>query len=127
MENHAEAIEVALPNRDTLHIRDGEGLTIEVIEGCLWLTQERDTKDYMVEAGQSIALDRPGLTLAAAHRSARLRLRNSGATCNASIEIGGQSAHGAGNARSSRSVPERLRAAASVLLRNITIAKPALR
>ena len=127
MERHAHTIEVALSRRDTLRIRDGEGLIIEVIGGCLWLTQERDSKDYIVEAGRSIAIDRPGLTLAAACGSARLRLHKSGATCNPAIEIGEENAHRASNVRPSPSVPERLRASAFALVRSIAIAKPAPR
>ena len=127
MEHHADTIEVALPRRHNLRIRNGGGLIIEVVEGCLWITQERDSKDYIVEAGQSITIDRAGLTLAAARSAAWLRLRDSGATCNPAIEIGGQSTRDAGNARLLPSVPERLRAAAWALARNIATARPALR
>lgn len=112
MEHRAETIEFALSHQDTLRIRDGEGLVIEVVEDSLWLTQERDIKDYIVEAGQSMVIDRPGLTLASPCSAARLRVRKSGATCNAVIEIRTHIPRKPDNTFTSPSVPEYLQAAA---------------
>jgi len=97
MEHRADAIEVALPRRHSLRIRDGEGLIVEVVEGCLWLTQDQDSKDYIAKAGQSLAIEHGGLTLAFACSAARLRLRRPGAACAPAMEFGGRNAHGAGN------------------------------
>ena len=123
MEYLADTLEVALPCRQFLRIRDGEGLIVEVVEGCLWLTQERDSRDHFARAGQSIAIERAGLTLAFALSAARLRLRKSGAACAPAIEFCSQSAAGVGNARPPLSVPERLRAAASTLARMVAAAR----
>lgn len=123
MEQHSDAIEVVLPRRDPLRIRDGEGLIVEVVEGCLWLTQEGDSQDHFAKAGQSIAIERAGLTLAFALSAARVRLRKSGAACAPAMEFCGRSAPGAGNARPVLSVPERLRAAASTLAGMVAAAR----
>ena len=125
MEHHADAFEVALPRRHTLRIRDGEGLIVEVVEGCLWLTQDQDRKDYIANAGQSLTIERDGLTLASACSAARIRLRKSGAACAPAIDLGGDSATWAHDGRPSLSAFERLRTAAVALVRIIAFARPA--
>lgn len=125
MEHRADAVEVALPRRHSLRIRDGEGLVVEVVEGCLWLTQDQDREDYIAKAGQSLVIERGGLTLAFACSAARLRLLRSGAACVPAIEFGGQSAPGVRSARPLPSIAERLRTAASVLARMVAAARPA--
>ena len=125
MEHHADAFEVMLPRRHTLRIRDGEGLILEVVEGCLWLTQDQDRRDYIANAGQSLAIERGGLTLASACSAARIRLRKSGAACAPAIDLGGDSATGAHDGRPPLSAFERLRAAAAALVGITATARPA--
>lgn len=126
MEYRADPIEVVLPHQRLLRIRDGEGLIIEVVEGRLWLTRERDRKDHIVKAGQSIAIEGAGLTLVSTFDAGRLRLRKTSAANSPVIEIDGQRAH-TGNTRALPSLPERLSAAALALVRSIANARPALR
>ena len=44
-------------------VSDGEGFTIECLEGSVWITQADDPRDIALIAGQAFVLDRPGLAL----------------------------------------------------------------
>ena len=54
------------------HVKlDGaRGTTLRVTRGTLWLTQERDTRDIVLSAGDVFTIERGGLTLIGAHRNA---------------------------------------------------------
>lgn len=125
MEHRADAVEVALPRRHTLRIRDGEGLIFEVVEGCLWITQDQDCQDYIANAGQSLAIERGGLTLATACSATRMRLRKSGAACTPVIDLDADSAACARDRHPSLSAVEYLRRVAAGLVRIISAATPA--
>jgi hypothetical protein len=55
--------ELALARGGQLRIVDGRGLLIHVWQGSLWVTQERDRRDIVLEAGDSFRLDRNGVAL----------------------------------------------------------------
>jgi len=57
---------VRLKTGELLDINDGEGFTVECLEGALWITQSNDPRDIVVKAGQSFVLDKPGLALVCA-------------------------------------------------------------
>jgi hypothetical protein len=42
---------------------DGAGLTVRADSGRLWITQEKDTRDILLRAGEAFELDRDGLAL----------------------------------------------------------------
>ncbi len=48
----------------------GEGTTLRVTRGALWVTLEHDTRDVVLTAGDSYTIDRGGLTLVQAHGAA---------------------------------------------------------
>jgi hypothetical protein len=52
--------------REVLDIRNGQGLAVRCLAGSLWITQDGDTDDVVVQAGQCFALDRRGLALVSA-------------------------------------------------------------
>jgi hypothetical protein len=52
--------------RSLLRIDDQAGTTIHVACGELWVTQEGDTRDYYLTAGQSLTLTSRGTVLATA-------------------------------------------------------------
>jgi DUF2917 family protein len=52
--------------REVLDIRDGRGLVVRCLAGALWITQDGDTDDVVVNAGQCFVLDRRGLALVSA-------------------------------------------------------------
>jgi len=53
----------ALQKGQTACLRDALGIEIRVTEGCLWLTQERDAQDHVIEAGGTFRIDRPGVAI----------------------------------------------------------------
>jgi hypothetical protein len=55
-------------------IVDGRGLAVEVWDGELWITQERDPRDYFVRAGELFKAERDGLVLAYALRASHVTL-----------------------------------------------------
>lgn len=46
-----------------IRLQDGEGFRIRCYSGPLWITQERDRRDIILESGDAFVLDRPGLAL----------------------------------------------------------------
>jgi hypothetical protein len=54
---------VALSGDQHLRMRDADGWTIKAGSGTLWITQESDSRDIVLKAGDSFVLDRPGSAL----------------------------------------------------------------
>jgi hypothetical protein len=65
-------------------VQDARGHVVLCLDGTLWLTQEGDTRDVVLEAGDEARIDRDGLTLLHALRDARYVL---------SIDAAGSSTH----------------------------------
>jgi len=63
-----DKLQPALQKGQTACLRDALGIEIRVTEGYLWLTQERDAQDHVIEAGGSFRIDRPGVALLTALR-----------------------------------------------------------
>ena len=61
---------IALGARSVHRIEDARGMTVTCIKGVTWITQERDSRDLILAAGQSVVLDRPGLAVVYAFRDA---------------------------------------------------------
>ena len=57
---------IYLKARELLPVRNGIGIEVKSLRGDLWITQESDPEDRIVEAGQSFVIDRPGVTLVTA-------------------------------------------------------------
>ena len=55
------------PN-ELVKMDDARGTTLRVTRGTLWITLENDTRDIVLEAGDSYMIDREGLTLVEAQR-----------------------------------------------------------
>ena len=66
MTRHFADRSVRLNAGELLDINDGEGFTVECLEGAIWITQSNDPRDIVLNAGQSFVLDRPGLALVCA-------------------------------------------------------------
>lgn len=47
-------------------IHNGQGRRVECLAGCLWLTQEHDPRDVILEAGEGFTIDRAGDTFLSA-------------------------------------------------------------
>ncbi len=52
-------------------IHDGQGLRVQCLSGCLWLTQRSDPRDVVLEAGDAFTIDRAGDTYLSALADSR--------------------------------------------------------
>src|ERR1700720_4326861 len=57
------------PN-ELVKLDGARGTTLRVTRGTLWLTQEHDTRDFVLTAGDVYTIDRGGLTLVGAQDTA---------------------------------------------------------
>ena len=69
-------MELALTKGSMLKIEDGRGIVVEVKRGMLWLTQEGDTRDRYITAGDWLRLDGDGLAIANALQRTMLSISN---------------------------------------------------
>ena len=65
---------LALGEGNLLRVMDGQGLLVSVAQGSVWITQEGDAQDIVLEEGGSFRLARDGLTLMHALQPSRLTL-----------------------------------------------------
>jgi hypothetical protein len=68
-----DELQAVLRKGQTARLHDALGLEIQVNEGYLWLTQERDPQDHVIEAGTSFRIDQPGVAILTALRGVRLK------------------------------------------------------
>ena len=54
---------VRLGRTDTISIVDGIGARVAALDGSVWITQERDRRDIVLERGQVFVVDRAGTTI----------------------------------------------------------------
>src|SRR4030095_3430602 len=64
----------ALPRGSLLLIEHGKGMQIELWDGELWITQEGDTRDYVIGPGSSFRLGREGIVLANVFKPGRFTI-----------------------------------------------------
>lgn len=65
---------LALERDQLISLHGGKGVRVACLTGALWITQEQDKKDVILEPGQSLVVDHPGLTVITALGSATLRV-----------------------------------------------------
>ena len=53
---------------ELVQLSRAEGTLLRVTRGTLWITQERDPRDIVLEAGDTFMIERGGLTLIEAQR-----------------------------------------------------------
>jgi hypothetical protein len=61
---------ISLAARSVHRIENAKGIRVSCVRGVAWITQERDPRDLILAAGQSVVLDRPGLAIAYAFKDA---------------------------------------------------------
>jgi hypothetical protein len=49
-----------------VRIENARDMQLRVEQGAVWITQERDTRDVLLESGQSFRFDRDGIALMSA-------------------------------------------------------------
>jgi len=54
---------IALAVRCVHRIESARGMEVACVRGATWVTQERDPRDVVLLAGQSVVLETPGLAL----------------------------------------------------------------
>jgi hypothetical protein len=54
---------LALREDATLRVDDAKGKVLYVWQGSVWLTQETDSRDHLLRAGERFQLDRAGTAL----------------------------------------------------------------
>jgi hypothetical protein len=52
-----------LPKGTLLRVSDSRGKGVAVFQGRAWVTQDGDSRDVVIGAGESFALDRPGMAI----------------------------------------------------------------
>jgi len=82
-------IEMTIPKGRTLRIQDGKNFELSVVAGCLWVTQEHDTEDQVLDACATFRVTRDGLTLAHACKEARVRIACSAEDGMPTLTLGG--------------------------------------
>ena len=65
---------VQLTRDEVVGIRDGNGALVFVESGTAWITQEGDSRDVLVPAGESFRLDRAGVALVQAYRAGTITI-----------------------------------------------------
>jgi len=65
---------ISMLSGDVLRIENGRGLLLAVRSGAIWLTQEADPRDFILDAGRRMRLDKDGLSVAYASVPATLTL-----------------------------------------------------
>jgi Protein of unknown function (DUF2917) len=61
---------ITLAAQSVHRIENARGAEVCCVRGVTWVTQERDPRDLILAAGQSIVLDRPGLAVVYAFKDA---------------------------------------------------------
>lgn len=54
---------VKLGPNQTLKVHDGAGSTVSALEGCVWITEENQPQDIVLEPGHSYRLKHRGTAL----------------------------------------------------------------
>ena len=72
----AETHRFCLARRDVVALEDAAGLELRVHRGLVWLTQEGDTRDIVMRAGEAFLLDRRGRATVEGLAAAEISLLN---------------------------------------------------
>jgi hypothetical protein len=74
MDKHIVQSRLGMPPGALLHIDDGAGLLVQVLEGEVWMTEEGSETDHLLGPGQGMRLNRGGAALGQALRRCVVRL-----------------------------------------------------
>lgn len=72
---HAESrTPCCLPHHGLIKFSDATGLQIECLRGSLWITLDCDSRDFVIEPGQSFVTDKHQLVIVHALEASELRV-----------------------------------------------------
>jgi hypothetical protein len=63
MDINLKRAEFHLGTGDTVRVLDSIGTVVACRDGNVWITQEQDSRDILLAAGEAFTLDRPGLAI----------------------------------------------------------------
>lgn len=69
---------IKLEGNEPVQLWGDAGYVIACLGGSAWITQEHDTRDIILEAGEYFVTDRPGLTLISAIRPGEILINEPG-------------------------------------------------
>jgi len=78
MGEHPQYAVIHLNDNGQLKLHNAKGTLVQCHRGTLWITQDNDSKDVVLNAGQSFEIERQGLTLATNFGGAVLSVVNPG-------------------------------------------------
>jgi DUF2917 family protein len=61
---------IALAARCVHRIESAKGMEVACVRGAIWVTQERDRRDWVLTTGQSVVLEKAGLAVIYAFKDA---------------------------------------------------------
>lgn len=67
---------IDLPRGHFLRLANSAGSTLTAHAGSLWITEEDSARDFVLRAGQSLRLRKPGLALVEAFSDASISLQS---------------------------------------------------
>jgi len=85
---------IGLKPGEVLRLREAAGRHLSVLQGSAWVTQDGDTRDFIVGTGQSLRLDRDGLALVMPVGAETRLLLEDGLAAEIQEALGYFSAHG---------------------------------
>ena len=65
---------ITLRHGEAHRIESGKGLLVQCLTGTVWLTQDKDPRDIVLEPGEEATIERDGLSLVSALSDARFAL-----------------------------------------------------
>jgi hypothetical protein len=81
-----EAPVLALEAGDVITLDDAEGLRIHARSGTVWVTEEGDLDDHIVDSGDALIVARPGRTVVQAMAPSCIALRPTLAPANDDVQ-----------------------------------------
>jgi DUF2917 family protein len=69
-----EAFRIALEAGEMLRLESGRGIEVQCEFGRVWITEESDSRDLWLDAGERVRLAGRGLALLEAQNASRVRL-----------------------------------------------------
>lgn len=83
MKLHPTNLAVVLAQGALQSIEDGRGSSVQCLEGVLWLTQQGDARDIVLEAGDKAMIERDGTSIVFALSDTRFVLSDARAEAGA--------------------------------------------